>query len=184
MPAIYVMMAHSWKGKNHHRIRSGASPSGAGAYIPNNGYEQFVELDLESFRVRDIRQSPTGDVPIEWISTEHPVIHALSDKRGRLLLGDLETGKFPTTTQVDAGANLHRVRYDPIFDRFWATQDSGASEHFNIANGVVTVLPDGTIEDKALFAQDDVEFISFSPDYRRAYSGGFDGVLHMIRQLE
>jgi len=151
----------------------------------NNGYMQFVVLHLDSFAVERIIPSPTGSfVPIEWICTEHPEIHAISDKDGRLFLGHLDTLSFPTLLRLDAGTNLHRVRYDRKWDRFWVTQDSGEDENYNVANGVVAVLPDGTVEDIARFARDDVEFLAFSPSYERAYSGGFDGVLHIFDNSE
>jgi outer membrane protein assembly factor BamB len=151
----------------------------------NNGYMQFMELDLESFRVERILPSPTGTyTPIEWICTEAPDVHAVSDKGGRLHLGSLDTMEFPTLLQLDEGTNLHRVRYDPKHDRFWVTQDSGDEENYNVANGLVTVLMDGTVEDIARFARDDVEFLEFSHDYERVYSGGFDGVLHIFDNSE
>jgi hypothetical protein len=151
----------------------------------NNGYMQFVELDLESFRVERIMPSPTGTyTPIEWICTEVPDLHAVSDKSGRLFLGSLDTMEFPKVLQLDEDTNLHRVRYDPKFDRFWVTQDSGEEENYNVANGVVTVLRDGTVEEIARFARDDVEFLEFSHDYERVYSGGFDGVLHIFDNSE
>lgn len=150
----------------------------------NNGYMQLVVLDLESFRVERIVPSPADSVPIEWICTEHPDVHAVSDKSGRLFLGSLDTLEFPQLLRLDEGTNLHRVRYDRRFDRFWVTQDSGEEGNFNVANGVVTVLPDGTVEDMARFARDDVEFLAFSRDYSRVYTGGFDGVLHIFDNSE
>ncbi|MGH3345221.1 MAG: PQQ-binding-like beta-propeller repeat protein [Carbonactinosporaceae bacterium] len=146
----------------------------------NNGYMQLLVLDLETFAIERIVPSVSGDVPIEWICTEHPQIHAVSDKEGHLFLGRLDSLDFPTVVEVDSKANLHRVRYDPRHDRFWVTQDSGDGEHADIANGVVIVHPDGTVADQLRFARDDVEFIEFSAGYRRAYVGGFDGMLQVF----
>lgn len=151
----------------------------------NNGYMQFVILDLDTFSVERIVPSPTGSFfPIEWISIEHPLVHAISDKDGQLFLGHLDTLVFPVRLRLDAGTNLHRVRYDRRWDRFWVTQDSGEQENYNVANGVVTVLADGTVEQRTKFARDDVEFLEFSADGSRAYSGGFDGVLHIFDNSE
>lgn len=151
-----------------------------GRVYVNNGFMQLVVLDLESFAVQNVVPSPTGDVPIEWICTEHPAIHAISDKEGRLLLGDLGTLEFPTMVQVDSKANLHRVRYDSRHDRFWVTQDSGDGEFANVANGIVIVRPDGVVTDQLRFARDDVEFVTFSADQKLAYAGGFDGIVYIF----
>lgn len=151
-----------------------------GKVYVNNGYMQFVILDLETFRVEEIIQSVAGDTPIEWISVDHPNVHAISDKDGNLFLGHLDTLKFPIAVRVDDGSNLHRVRYDWLHDRFWVTQDSGEGDNLYIANGVVTVSPDGSIEQQLCFAADDVECLEFSPDGRRVYVGGFDGLLRVF----
>jgi len=151
-----------------------------GKVYANNGFMQLVVLDLESFMVQDVVPSPTGDVPIEWICTEHPEIHAVSDKEGRLFLGRLDTLEFPTMVSVDTDANLHRVRYDARHDRFWITQDSGDGEFRDVANGVVIVDPKGVITDQLRFALDDVEFVDFTADHGLAYAGGFDGTLHVF----
>lgn len=151
-----------------------------GRVYVNNGFMQLAVIDLESFVVEKVIGSPTGDVPIEWICTEHPTLHAVSDKEGRLFLGDLESLEFPVHVQVDTMANLHRVKYDVRHDRFWVTQDSGDGEFADVANGVVTVDTDGTITDRLRFARDDVEFLEFSPDYKTAYAGGFDGTLYVF----
>jgi outer membrane protein assembly factor BamB len=155
-----------------------------GRVYANNGFMQLVVLDLESFVAQDVVPSPTGDVPIEWICTEHPALHAISDKQGRLFLGHLDTLEFPTMVQVDSKANLHRVRYDARHDRFWVTQDSGDGEFADVANGVVIVRPDGVIADQLRFARDDVEFLEFSADQKMVYVGGFDGVLYVFDNSE
>jgi outer membrane protein assembly factor BamB len=151
-----------------------------GRVYANNGFMQLAVIDLESFVVDKIVPSPTGDVPIEWICTEHPTLHAVSDKEGRLFLGDLKTMEFPMQVRVDSKANLHRVKYDTKHDRFWVTQDSGDGEFADVANGVVIVGTDGTIIDQLRFARDDVEFLEFSDDYTTVYVGGFDGLLYVF----
>jgi outer membrane protein assembly factor BamB len=150
-----------------------------GKVFVNNGYLQLVVLDLETFTVERIVPSITGDVAMEWINTDHPDVHVISDKAGRLFLGRLEDLHFPTTARVDTG-NVHRVCYDRRHDRFWATQDEGQDETLDVANGIVVIGTDGEVRDRLLFARDDVEFLDFSPDFMTAYAGGFDGVLHVF----
>lgn len=145
-----------------------------------SGYHrQMLVLDLHTFEVLEIRPNVCGDSPMEWACTEHPVRHAVSDKHGNLRFGSFETGAFPEVVKLDEG-NIHRVRYDARHDRFWATQDFGAGDNADVANGVVVVSPAGEKEDELLFARDDVEFVAFSPDHARAYAGGFDGELHIF----
>lgn len=151
-----------------------------GRIYTNNGFMQLAVIDLESFIVQKVVPSPTGDVPIEWICTEHPGLQAVSDKEGRLFLGDLNALEFPVKVQVDTKANLHRVKYDVRHGRFWVTQDSGDGEFADVANGVVIVQPDGTVTDQLRFARDDVEFLEFSEDYNTVYVGGFDGLLYVF----
>lgn len=143
----------------------------------NNGFLQLLVMDLETFAVDEIRMSPTGDTPIEWISVEHPTIHAVTDKDGRLFMGDLPTNSFPTVLQLDDKSNLHRVRYDKLHDRFWVIQDEGDGEFASVSNGVVTVSTGGVAEQQHRFALDDVECLDISDDGRFVYAGGFDGVL-------
>jgi len=146
----------------------------------NNGFMQLVVLELDTFAVKRIVPSPTDVVPIEWVCVENPKVQAISDKQGRLFLGRLDGLDFPTVVQIDERSNLHRVRYDPRHDRFWVTQDSGLGADARVANGVVTVDSSGVVGESLLFAQDDVECLDFSPDFGRAVSGGFDGVLHFF----
>ncbi|MFM9610106.1 WD40 repeat domain-containing protein [Streptomyces niveiscabiei] len=150
-----------------------------GKVYMNNGYRQMAVLDLETFAVERIEPNFAGHVPLEWFCQDHPSIDAASDKAGRVFLGDLETLDFPTVVQADGG-NIHRILYDPLHDRFWATQDDGVDENNNIANGVLTLDAQGNVTGQLLLARDDVEFLAFSPDHRTVYVGGFDGVLHLL----
>jgi hypothetical protein len=145
----------------------------------NNGYLQFTVVDLATFRVEHIGPGLSA-AHLEWFCVDRPGIHAVSDKVGRLWLGDLDTLEFPVEVKIDEGANLHRIAYDPVHDRFWVTQDSGEGELENIANGVVTLLPDGTVEHSLPFTQDDVECLAFGRDFSEAYVGGFDGRVHVF----
>ncbi len=150
-----------------------------GRVYVNNGYLQVVVLDLETFEVLQIAE-PFSPVYLEWICTDRPGQQAVSDKTGRLYLGDLASLDFPVEVRIDGESNVHRVLFDPLHDRYWATQDAGDSNNLRIANGLVTVLPDGTIEETLRFAADDIECLAFSADFTRAYTGGFDGDLHIF----
>ncbi len=149
----------------------------AGKLYLNNGFMQLLVIDLESFSIEDIRVSPTGDTPIEWICVDHPTLHAITDKDGRLFLGDLPSNDFPVVLKLDDKSNLHRVRYDARHDRFWVIQDEGSGDHASVSNGVVTVFPDGKVDQEYRFALDDIECLDISADGSRVYAGGFDGVI-------
>lgn len=150
-----------------------------GKVYVNNGYRQLVVLDLETFAVERIEESFAGDIAMEWICTDHPDVDVVSDKGGRVFFGNLAERHFPKVVKIDAG-NIHRICYDPLHNRFWATQDDGLDENDCIANGVITLDAEGNLLDTLLLARDDIEFLAFSPDHLRVYVGGFDGVLHIV----
>ncbi|WP_228452535.1 WD40 repeat domain-containing protein [Streptomyces alkaliterrae] len=152
-------------------------------HVTSGYHHQMLVLDLHTFEVLEIRPNICGASPMEWACTEHPTLHAISDKEGNLRFGSFADLEFPTQVKLDDG-NIHRVRYDARHDRFWCTQDFGEGENADIANGVVTVSPGGEKEAEFLFARDDVEFVAFSPDFTRAYSGGFDGELHIFNNQD
>ncbi|WP_324789750.1 PQQ-binding-like beta-propeller repeat protein [Streptomyces sp. H51] len=145
------------------------------AYL-DNGYFQLVVIDLATFTVDRIVPWPHGYDMLEWFCTDAPGIHAVSDRHGRIHLGSLDDLAFPTVVEIDT-SNVHRVLYDERHQRFWATTDAGIGDHYKIANGVVTVRLDGTVEQRLDFARNDVEGLAFSSDFSRAYCGGFDGEL-------
>jgi outer membrane protein assembly factor BamB len=152
----------------------------AGKVFVTLGYhEQMAVIDLESFTIEKITGNISGESAMEWICTERPGMHVVSDKTGRLFFGSLDTLEFSLGAKVDEGT-IHRVRYDRRHDRFWCTQDFGEGENRDVLNGVVIIRPDGSVETQCLFAYDDVEFVVFSDDYTRAYTGGFDGTLHVF----
>ncbi|MFE3823983.1 WD40 repeat domain-containing protein [Streptomyces sp. NPDC059092] len=153
-------------------------------FVTSGYHRQMLVVDLHTFAVLEIRPNICGTSPMEWACTEHPTRHAVSDKKGNLRFGSFDgDAGFPDQVKLDDG-NIHRVRYDARHDRFWATQDFGAGENADIANGVVVVGASGEKEDECLFARDDVEFVTFSPDHLRAYAGGFDGELHIFDNTE
>ena len=145
------------------------------AYL-NNGYFQVVVLDVESFTVERVTLWPHGYDMLEWFCTDAPGLHAVSDRNGRIHLGSLPDLDFPTVVQVDS-SNVHRVVYDERHHRFWAICDAGLGPTRNISNGVVTLDMDGQIDQRMDIARNDVEGLVFSPDFAKAYIGGFDGEL-------
>lgn len=147
-------------------------------FVTSGYHHQMLVVDLHPCEVLDIRRNICGDSPMEWACTDHPTRHAVSDKKGNLRFGSFADGEFPELVKLDDG-NIHRVRYDARHDRFWATQDFGSGENADIANGIVVGMS-GEKVDECLFARDDVEFVTFSPDHLRAYAGGFDGELHIF----
>ena len=148
-------------------------------FVTSGYHHQMLVVDLHTFEVLEIRPNICGPSPMEWACTDHPTRHAVSDKKGHLRFGSFTDGSFPDLVKLDDG-NIHRVRYDARHDRFWATQDFGAGENADIANGIVIVDAAGEKEAESLFARDDVEFVTFSRDHLRAYAGGFDGELHIF----
>ncbi|BCJ50284.1 hypothetical protein Asp14428_17590 [Actinoplanes sp. NBRC 14428] len=170
-------------------LRSGESPSPVSSrgiavwdgkvHVSSGYHRQMLVVDLHTFEVLEVRPNICGGSPMEWACTEHPRLHAVSDKKGNLRFGSFATGEFAHTVKLDDG-NIHRIRYDARHDRFWATQDFGEGATADVANGVVVVSPDGGKRGEMLFARDDVEFVTFSPDQLRAYAGGFDGELHIF----
>jgi hypothetical protein len=150
-----------------------------GRVYVNNGYRQLVVLDLESFTIDRIVPSITGDTPIEHFCTDNPELHVVSDKAGRLYFGSVDTMEFSTVVHVDE-SNIHRVCYDKRHQRFWFSQDAGKGENAYIAHGVAIAHPDGSVVAQSDFASNDVEFVALSPGQDKAYSGGFDGVLHIF----
>jgi outer membrane protein assembly factor BamB len=154
-----------------------------GKLYTNNGYFQVVVIDLETFTIERIVEWPHGYDMLEWFCTDAPGIQAVSDRSGRIHLGSLSELDFPTVVQVDT-SNVHRVVYDARHHRFWALGDAGIDETHNITNGIITVNPDGTVDQRFDCARNDVEGLEFSPDHSTAYLGGFDGELLIFDNTE
>ncbi|GHJ37050.1 WD40 repeat domain-containing protein [Streptomyces sp. TS71-3] len=154
-----------------------------GKVYVDNGYYQLVILDLETFAVERIVLWPHGYDMLEWFSTAAPGVHAVADRNGRIQFGDLETLSFPTVVKVD-NSNVHRLVYDKRHNRFWATLDGGLDDKRLVENGVLTIGVDGVVQWRHLYARNDVEGLAFSPDYTKAYVGGFDGELMIYDNTE
>ncbi|UNO38718.1 PQQ-binding-like beta-propeller repeat protein [Streptomyces sp. MST-110588] len=142
----------------------------------SNGYFQLVVLDLDTFAVEHIQQWNPPFSRLEWFCTDAPGVQAVSDRNGRVYIGSLDDLDFPVVSQVDS-SNIHRLLYDSRHHRFWATLDGGTGADRAIRNGVATVGLDGQVLERSLFARNDVEALALSPDFSKAYVGGFDGEL-------
>ncbi|MGA4849515.1 PQQ-binding-like beta-propeller repeat protein [Streptomyces sp. G5(2025)] len=142
----------------------------------SNGYFQLLVLDLETFAVERVQPWDPKFARLEWFCTDAPEVQAVADRSGRVYIGSLGELDFPVVSQVDS-SNIHRLLYDRRHHRFWATLDGGTGDDRGIRNGVATVGLDGQVLERSLFARNDVEAMAFSPDFSKAYVGGFDGEL-------
>src|SRR6266480_2400375 len=89
-------------------------------YVTLGYHDQMAVIDLPSFKIDEIRPNISGEAAMEWICTEHPDMHIVSDKKGRLFFGSLDTLDFTLGAKLDEGT-IHRVRYDRRHDRFGFT---------------------------------------------------------------
>lgn len=139
----------------------------------NNGYGQMVVLDVETFEICDIRQSPS-DMFIDCICTQHPTVHAMSDVTGNLFIGNIETNEFPIKKKIDTNV-VHGIIYDKRHNRFWTTQDGGLGEDKCVRTGVTTIALDGSGFKEYKLSHEDNEFIATDADHRYIFAGGFNG---------
>jgi len=146
-------------------------------YTPN-GYNQLVVLDVDTFEVLDIRESPSKTF-IDCICADDPEVHALSGVDGYLFLGNLETNQFPIQRQIDTNV-VHGVVYDRRHDRFWTTQDGGLGEDRCVRTGVTTIEKDGSGFREFKLSHEDNEFIALDPDHRYVFAGGFNGKISIF----
>ncbi|PEV95757.1 hypothetical protein CN425_25840 [Bacillus cereus] len=149
-----------------------------GRLYTNNGYAQIVVLDIESFEVLDIFDSPSKTF-LDCICVGNPEIHALSDVEGSLFIGNLETKEFPVHVRVDT-ATVHGVVYDKRHDRFWTTQDGGLGDYQLVRTGVTTVEKDGSNLKEFPISHEDNEFIQFDSECKTLYAGSFSGNLFVF----
>jgi len=118
-----------------------------GKLYVNTGFVEIAVIDFDTFALRSLEPSFSKTF-MEWFCVDRPGQQVVSDKGGNLYIGSLDDLDFPTQVKIDQDLNLHRVLYDRRFDRYWVTQDAGDDETAYVANGIVAVLPDGTVEDK------------------------------------
>ncbi|MDP5274844.1 hypothetical protein [Chengkuizengella axinellae] len=135
----------------------------------SNGYGQILELDLEELSVERILD-PNKESFTEYICSDKKDVHVLSDFRGWLYKGSLDTGIFEKAIRIDDGP-VHCVKYDKKHDRFWGTTD----------NRYGITIVDGNLENAEHYSitNDDVEWITFNKDYSLAYVACFDHYLYI-----
>lgn len=149
-----------------------------GRVYVTNGYVQLTVLDAETFQV--VEHLPTRNEQFyDCFCMDNPDLQAISNIDGEVLVGNIETGEFPTVVAVDTGS-VHNVRYDQRHNRFWATQDRGKDEYMWWKTGVAAFAPDGSDFQLYQIAEDDLEFLQFDHEYNNLYVGGFNGKLYIF----
>lgn len=147
-----------------------------------NGYNQFVVLDVETFELLDVRESPSKTF-VDCICVDHADVHALTDVDGSIFIGNLERNEFPIVRTVDSNV-VHGVVYDRRHDRFWTTQDGGLGAGRGVSTGVTTIEVDGSGFRQYPISHEDNEFIAFDPDHRYLFAGGFNGTISVFDNTE
>ncbi|MET8011857.1 PQQ-binding-like beta-propeller repeat protein [Streptomyces sp. NPDC005271] len=138
----------------------------------------LVVVDIETFSIETVIPSLAGDSASLHCCTEHPSVHTMVDRLGRIFLGSLATPAFPVAATVECG-RVQQIRYDAHHDRFWAVERVG-EERSGLRGGVVIVTLDGAVECEIPFSRYELSFLKFSPDYATAYAGGPEGVIHVV----
>ncbi|QKV90509.1 PQQ-binding-like beta-propeller repeat protein [Streptomyces sp. NA02950] len=139
---------------------------------------RLVVVDTKTFSVEAVLPSPAGDSPSRHLCTEHPSVHTIVDRLGRVFLGSLATPAFPVVATVECG-RIQQIRYDAHHDRFWAVECVG-EKRSGLRGGVVIVTLDGAVECEFPFSRYELTFLKFSPDHATAYAGSPEGVIHVI----
>lgn len=138
-----------------------------------NGFNQLVVIDVDSFQLLDVRESPSKTF-VDCICVDNPDLHALTDVDGTIYIGNLETNDFPVRAVVDSNV-VHGVTYDWRHHRFWTTQDGGLGPDKSVRTGVTTIETDGSGLREYKISHEDNEFIAFDADCRHLFVGGFNG---------
>lgn len=139
----------------------------------NNGYNQIVVLDQETFDIVDITDSPSNTF-FDCFCAEHDQVHAMSDVDGNIFIGNLETMQFPIQQKVDTMV-VHTILYDKRHHRFWTTQDGGLGDKRFCQTGITTIDIDGQNLKVFTTSNEDNEFMQFTEDYHYLITGGFNG---------
>ncbi|ABS45729.1 MULTISPECIES: YncE family protein [Yersinia pseudotuberculosis complex] len=139
----------------------------------NNGYGQIVVIDVDTFELLDIRESPSPTF-FDAICVDAPHAHMLSDVDGMVYIGNLEENYFPISHRIDTNV-IHGVVYDRKHDRFCTTQDGGLGDDECVHTGIVSIDTDGSNINEFKISHEDNEFINFSSDYQHIFIGGFNG---------
>ncbi|WP_431224299.1 YncE family protein [Serratia sp. L9] len=144
----------------------------------NNGFGQIVVIDVNDFRLLDIRESPSPSF-FDAICVENEETHMLSDVDGTVYIGNLEENYFPISRKLDSNV-IHGVVYDRRHDRFCTTQDGGLGDDKCVRTGIISIDKDGENVKEYKVSHEDNEFITFSFDYEKIYIGGFNGKISVF----
>lgn len=87
-----------------------------GRLYTNNGFGQIVVIDINTFELLDVRDSPSPTF-FDAICVECDGLHMLSDVIGHVYIGNLEENHFPIVRKIDTNV-IHGVVYDRKHDRF------------------------------------------------------------------
>lgn len=153
-----------------------------GIIYTNNGYNQMVSIDAETFEINAIHSSPSHTF-FDSICTDHETVHAMTDVDGNIFFGNLETMDFPIKKQIDTMV-IHEVVYDKRHKRFWTTQDGGLGDKRFCETGITTIEIDGTNLKTFTTSNEDNEFMEFTPDYKYLITGGFNGKILIFDNLK
>jgi outer membrane protein assembly factor BamB len=178
LPEDFLVSQH-FCAKPPEDIQPVPSPSGAiavrdGELYVANAYGQLMAFGTDDMRCRRAIDIPPGAFP-ECLCLEAPGQDVLSDVLGTVWSGDIRSGALHRIAEVPNG-NMHCVRYDGRFDRFWLSSDAlGGIAIIDRHGGEIACLK---------ITCDDVEEMVFSADYRYCYVVGFDHWLRIIENQE
>lgn len=153
-----------------------------GRLYTNNGFGQIVVIDINTFELLDVRESPSPTF-FDAICVECDGLHMLSDVIGNVYIGNLEENHFPIVRKIDTNV-IHGVIYDRKHDRFCTTQDGGLGNDECVRTGIISVDRDGSNIREFKVSHEDNEFICFSHDYENIFIGGFNGKISVFDNAE
>lgn len=144
----------------------------------NNGFGQIVVLDVESFRLLEVRESPSPTF-FDAICVDNPEVHICSDVEGTVYIGNIEKNNFPISKKLDNNV-IHGVIYDPKHNRFCTTQDGGLGDDECVNTGIISIEVDGSNVQEFKISHEDNEFILISNDNEKIFIGGFNGKISVF----
>jgi outer membrane protein assembly factor BamB len=178
LPEDFLVSQH-FRAKPADDIQPAPSPAGAiavrdGELYVSNAYGQLMVFGTDDMRCRRAIDIPSQAFP-ECLCLDAPGQDVLSDVLGTVWSGDVRGGAFRRIAQVPNG-NMHCVRYDARFDRFWLSSDA--------LGGLAIIGRNGEYITCLKMTRDDVEEMVFSSDHRYCYVVGFDHWLRIIENHE
>lgn len=159
------------------------------ARVPNacHGLTIFRDKLYVSMPTGQVARFDSKTLQLEWISdyiTASNVecfnfaddnFHLLTEFTGKLYAGNIDA-EMKAVTQL-SGAVIHRVVYDNLYSRYWATDDFFCGITLFNKNNFAQPL-------RIKLSHDDVEYIDLSEDQRLALVACFDRHVHVIENHE